>query len=524
MTRWPSPCRWVWPRAACAPTGSRSSTTACSAATTTRRRPSRRACPTVPYNACLQWRSLYAGDIARTHADVVGLLTGRWSITDRQVDGQIVHVGEPAWDDHLVAEYTDIVEFLAQQKVKVVLFTLPFFGAQEAPDGSIYPENQPASGGGLQPGPARGWPPPPMVAVTLVDLNALLEPARPLPDRGGRRGGPLAGRDPRDAGRRAVAAAPRPARGGRARPGRPGRCDPVSGQPDGPATGSGPAPAVAPGGRAHAAGRHARARTSATGTSRVLALDGLRAFALLIIMGYHFGVGWLQGGFFSLDIFYVLSGYLITGLLLGEWARAARIKLGAFWLRRARRLLPALLVVLVVVTLVVRFAYPAGSLSQPADGRPVGPVLLLQLVADRSQSATTSWPPGRCRPSPTPGPWPSRSSSTWCGPWWCWPSSTWASASTGASRSCWGCRCSGSSPRPSRWPCSTAPGPTSPGSTSAPTPTPSPSWWGRCWPVSLTLIQRRRGLTGMAPVGPGNPGQGGPHRHRPGRLRPAPWP
>ena len=92
----------------------------------------------------------------------------------------------------------------------------------------------------------------------------------------------------------------------------------------------------------------------------MLALDGLRAFALLIIMGYHFGVGWLQGGFFSLDIFYVLSGYLITGLLLGEWARAARIKLGAFWLRRARRLLPALLVVLVVVTLVVRFAYPAG--------------------------------------------------------------------------------------------------------------------------------------------------------------------
>ena len=95
------------------------------------------------------------------------------------------------------------------------------------------------------------------------------------------------------------------------------------------------------------------ARPSATGKSRIVALDGLRAVALLIIMGYHFGVGWLQGGFFSLDIFYVLSGYLITGLLLGEWARAARIRLGAFWLRRARRLLPALLVVLVVVTLVV---------------------------------------------------------------------------------------------------------------------------------------------------------------------------
>ena len=116
-------------------------------------------------------------------------------------------------------------------------------------------------------------------------------------------------------------------------------------------------PAPAPG----AAHRHPHVRTSATGRRRVVALDGLRAFALLIIMGYHFGVGWLQGGFFSLDIFYVLSGYLITGLLLGEWARAARIKLGAFWLRRARRLLPALLVVLVVVTLVVRFAYPVGE-------------------------------------------------------------------------------------------------------------------------------------------------------------------
>ena len=122
-------------------------------------------------------------------------------------------------------------------------------------------------------------------------------------------------------------------------------------------------PDSAPGAHAHAhAHAHAQVhvRTSATGRERVSALDGLRAFALLIIMGYHFGVGRFQGGFFSLDIFYVLSGYLITGLLLGEWARAARIKLGAFWARRARRLLPALAVLLVVVTLVVRFTYPAG--------------------------------------------------------------------------------------------------------------------------------------------------------------------
>ena len=118
-------------------------------------------------------------------------------------------------------------------------------------------------------------------------------------------------------------------------------------------------PDPAPGAHAHAHSQ-VHVRTSATGRERVSALDGLRAFALLIIMGYHFGVGRFQGGFFSLDIFYVLSGYLITGLLLGEWARAARIKLGAFWARRARRLLPALAVLLVVVTLVVRFTYPAG--------------------------------------------------------------------------------------------------------------------------------------------------------------------
>ncbi len=102
------------------------------------------------------------------------------------------------------------------------------------------------------------------------------------------------------------------------------------------------------------------ARPSATGRERISALDGIRALALVIIMGYHFGVGWLSGGFFSLDIFYVLSGYLITGLLLGEYRRRGRIKLSAFWLRRARRLLPALLIVLVAVTLMVRFAEPAG--------------------------------------------------------------------------------------------------------------------------------------------------------------------
>jgi peptidoglycan/LPS O-acetylase OafA/YrhL len=102
------------------------------------------------------------------------------------------------------------------------------------------------------------------------------------------------------------------------------------------------------------------ARPSATGRSRISALDGLRAVALLAIMGYHFGVSWLQGGFIGVDIFYVLSGYLITGLLLGEYRRRGGVKLSAFWMRRARRLLPALVIVLVVVTLLVRFVSAPG--------------------------------------------------------------------------------------------------------------------------------------------------------------------
>jgi peptidoglycan/LPS O-acetylase OafA/YrhL len=102
------------------------------------------------------------------------------------------------------------------------------------------------------------------------------------------------------------------------------------------------------------------ARPSATGKSRISALDGLRAVAVLIIMGFHFQVSWLPGGFIGVDVFYVLSGYLITGLLLGEYRRRGRIGLSAFWLRRARRLLPALLIVVVVVILLVRFVSPPG--------------------------------------------------------------------------------------------------------------------------------------------------------------------
>jgi peptidoglycan/LPS O-acetylase OafA/YrhL len=80
-------------------------------------------------------------------------------------------------------------------------------------------------------------------------------------------------------------------------------------------------------------------------------LDGLRALAVAAVVAYHLGYGWAQGGLLGVGVFFTLSGYLITDILVGQWAARGRIRLGDFWLRRARRLLPALFVMLAVVTL-----------------------------------------------------------------------------------------------------------------------------------------------------------------------------
>jgi peptidoglycan/LPS O-acetylase OafA/YrhL len=80
-------------------------------------------------------------------------------------------------------------------------------------------------------------------------------------------------------------------------------------------------------------------------------LDGLRALAVAGVVLYHAGVSWMPGGFLGVDVFFVLSGYLITSLLLAERRREGRVGFKAFWLRRARRLLPAVLLVVFVCLL-----------------------------------------------------------------------------------------------------------------------------------------------------------------------------
>ncbi len=79
------------------------------------------------------------------------------------------------------------------------------------------------------------------------------------------------------------------------------------------------------------------------------ALDGLRALAVLAVIAYHAELPEVPGGFLGVEVFFVVSGYLITSLLLLEHARSGEISLPRFWLRRARRLLPALFTLLVLV-------------------------------------------------------------------------------------------------------------------------------------------------------------------------------
>lgn len=88
------------------------------------------------------------------------------------------------------------------------------------------------------------------------------------------------------------------------------------------------------------------------------ALDGLRAFAVIAVILYHLDPNYLPSGLLGVTVFFVLSGYLITGLLVKEWRQTGRIDLPQFWLRRARRLLPAVLLVVMATAAVSAFVAP----------------------------------------------------------------------------------------------------------------------------------------------------------------------
>ncbi len=87
---------------------------------------------------------------------------------------------------------------------------------------------------------------------------------------------------------------------------------------------------------------------------RIEGLDGLRALAIVGVLVFHLDAAWLPGGFLGVDVFFVVSGFLITTLLVREHRRTGRVALSQFWVRRARRLLPALVLCVVTSVLIAR--------------------------------------------------------------------------------------------------------------------------------------------------------------------------
>lgn len=85
------------------------------------------------------------------------------------------------------------------------------------------------------------------------------------------------------------------------------------------------------------------------------ALDGLRALSVIAVILYHAGIHWIPGGFIGVEVFFVVSGFLITSLMIDEQHVSGKVSLKQFWIRRARRLLPALFTMLIVSLVTVTF-------------------------------------------------------------------------------------------------------------------------------------------------------------------------
>jgi peptidoglycan/LPS O-acetylase OafA/YrhL len=119
------------------------------------------------------------------------------------------------------------------------------------------------------------------------------------------------------------------------------------------------------------------------GLAHVPALDGLRGLAVAGVVAFH--LGWIDGGYLGVDAFFVLSGFLITSLLLTEHAVHGRLSLGRFWARRSRRLLPAMLVVVAAVVVWAMAAAPDELTTIRGDA-----VATLLYVANWHEIATAS--------------------------------------------------------------------------------------------------------------------------------------
>ncbi len=139
-------------------------------------------------------------------------------------------------------------------------------------------------------------------------------------------------------------------------------------------------------------------------------LDGLRALSVAVVLLYHGGFSWMHGGFFGVEVFFVVSGFLITSLLLDEHDRHDRIEFRQFWRRRARRLFPALYAVLLAVGVWAALVGHGGAAVAAASRHGVVDLLRQQLGPDPRRRAVLRRRTRRC--CGTCGASPSRSSGT----------------------------------------------------------------------------------------------------------------
>ena len=108
-------------------------------------------------------------------------------------------------------------------------------------------------------------------------------------------------------------------------------------------------------------------------------LDGLRTVAVMLVVAFHAGIGWMEGGFIGVDVFFVLSGFLITGLLVDDHAKGS-FSLTSFYARRSRRLLPAATLVIVAISVAWLFTASVIERAPLATRCHVGGAVLQQLA------------------------------------------------------------------------------------------------------------------------------------------------
>jgi peptidoglycan/LPS O-acetylase OafA/YrhL len=106
---------------------------------------------------------------------------------------------------------------------------------------------------------------------------------------------------------------------------------------------------------------------SVGGRRYVPGIDGLRALSVLAVIAYHLNLKWAEGGLLGVGIFFVISGYLITDQIITQWERHRRLNLLDFWVRRARRLLPAMVVMLFVVAIWLLIIEPSRLFGLKGD-------------------------------------------------------------------------------------------------------------------------------------------------------------